>query len=92
MLGRCLRAVCHPVSGSVSHTVSFTVSRPGTPKRFLWEGLMAEKQKPTPAIVKKAAHFMKHPEDATKRDIKSMAARLLDDQRNDPQQHKPKRK
>ncbi len=53
---------------------------------------MAEKQKPTPTIVKKAAHFMKHPEDATKRDIKSMAARLLDDQKNDPEPHKPAKK
>jgi hypothetical protein len=35
---------------------------------------MAEKQKPIPAIVKKAAHFMKHPETATKADIKSMGA------------------
>jgi hypothetical protein len=53
---------------------------------------MAEKQKPIPGIVKKAAHFMKHPEDATKRDIKSMAARLMDDQKNDPQPHKPTKK
>jgi hypothetical protein len=48
---------------------------------------MAEKQKPIPAIVKKAARLMKHPEDATKADIKSMAARLLDDQKNDPRAH-----
>jgi hypothetical protein len=53
---------------------------------------VAEKQKPIPAIVKKAAHFMKHPEDATKRDVKSMAARLLDDQKNDPQPHRPAKK
>jgi hypothetical protein len=37
--------------------------------------------KPTPAIVKKASHFMKHPEDATKADIRSMAARLMDDKK-----------
>jgi len=42
---------------------------------------LAEKQKPIPTIVKKASHFMKHPEDATKADIKSMAARLMDDQK-----------
>ena len=36
---------------------------------------MPEKQKPTSEIVKKAAHFLKHPEDATLSDIKSMAAR-----------------
>jgi hypothetical protein len=50
---------------------------------------MAEKQKPIPGIVKKAAKFMKHPEEATKADIKSMAARLLDDQKNDPEPHRP---
>jgi len=50
---------------------------------------LAEKQKPIPTIVKKASHFMKHPEDATKADIKSMAARLMDDQKNDPEPHKP---
>ncbi len=49
---------------------------------------MSEKQKPTPEIVKKAAHFLKHPEDATPADIKSMAARLMDDQRNDTTAHK----
>jgi hypothetical protein len=49
---------------------------------------MPEKQKPTSEIVKKAAHFLKHPEDATLSDIKSMAARLMDDQRNDPVAHK----
>jgi hypothetical protein len=53
---------------------------------------MAEKQKPMPAIVKRAGHLMKHPEDATKADIKSMAARLMDDQRNDPEPHQPKKK
>ncbi|WP_020175846.1 hypothetical protein [Methyloferula stellata] len=49
---------------------------------------MPEKQKPTSEIVKKAAHFLKHPEAATLTDIKSMAARLMDDQRNDPMAHK----
>ncbi len=49
---------------------------------------MPEKQKPTSEIVKKAAHFLKHPEDATLTDIKSMAARLMDDQRNDPVAHR----
>ncbi len=49
---------------------------------------MPEKQKPTSEIVKKAAHFLKHPEDANLSDIKSMAARLMDDQRNDPMAHK----
>jgi hypothetical protein len=50
---------------------------------------MPEKQKPIPEIVKKASHFLKHPEEATLADIKSMAARLMDDQRNDTTPHKP---
>jgi hypothetical protein len=50
---------------------------------------MAEKQKPIPAIVKKAAEFLHHPEKATKADVKSMAARILDDQKNDPEPHRP---
>jgi hypothetical protein len=53
------------------------------------EDAMPEKQKPTPQIVKKAAHFLKHPEEATLADIKSMAARLMDDQRNDTTPHNP---
>jgi hypothetical protein len=48
---------------------------------------VAEKQKPFPAIVKVAAKAIKHPETATKRDIKRMAARILDDQKNDPKPH-----
>jgi hypothetical protein len=52
------------------------------------EDAMPEKQKPMSEIVKKAAHFLKHPEEATLNDIKSMAARLMDDQRNDPMAHK----
>jgi len=50
---------------------------------------MAEKQKPTPKIVKTAAKAMNDPGSVTKAEIKSMAARILDDQRNDPQPHKP---
>jgi hypothetical protein len=53
---------------------------------------MAEKEKPQPDIVKKAAKFMKDPSSATPTDIKRMAARILDDQKNDPQPHKPKPK
>ena len=49
---------------------------------------MAEKQKPKSDIVHKAAQFLTHPEKATPADIKSMAARILDDQRNDPETHK----
>lgn len=53
---------------------------------------MAEKQKPIPKIVKIAAKAIKDPSAATKAEIKSMAARILDDQKNDPQPHRPVRK
>ena len=48
---------------------------------------MSEKHKPQEDIVHKAAVFMTHPEKATPEDIKRMAARILDDQRNDPEKH-----
>ncbi len=51
---------------------------------------MSEKHKPQEDIVHKAATFMTHPEKATLEDIKRMAARLLDDQRNDPLRHSQK--
>ena len=50
---------------------------------------MAEKQKPRPLIVKVAAKALKHPETATKKEIQQMAARILDDQKNDPEPHQP---
>jgi len=50
---------------------------------------MAEKEKPIPRIVKTASRAMKHPETVSLRDIKSMGARIMDDQRNDPQPHRP---
>ncbi len=50
---------------------------------------MAEKQKPIPKIVTTAAKAMKDPSSVTKAEIKSMAARILDDQKNDPQPHRP---
>jgi hypothetical protein len=49
---------------------------------------MAEKQKPYPRIVTVAAKAMKNPRTVTPRDIKRMAARILDDQKNDPVPHK----
>ena len=52
---------------------------------------MAEKQKPQPEIVKIAAQAMKHPGEVTLPQIKKMAARILDDQKNDPEPHKKKR-
>jgi hypothetical protein len=52
---------------------------------------MAEKQKPQVDIVKRAAKLIKDPAAATKSDIKRMAARILDDQKNDPEPHKPKK-
>jgi hypothetical protein len=55
---------------------------------------MAEKQKPQPAIVKVAAKAMTNPQSVTPAEIKRMAARILDDQKNDPEPHKapPKKK
>jgi hypothetical protein len=53
---------------------------------------MAEKHKPQEDIVHKAAAFMTHPEKATPEDIRRMAARILDDQRNDPMKQAEKAK
>jgi hypothetical protein len=50
---------------------------------------MAERQKPQPKIVEVAAKAVKRPETVTLREIKSMGARILDDQKNDPVKHKP---
>jgi hypothetical protein len=50
---------------------------------------MAEKQKPQTRIVKVAAKALKHPETATRKEIQQMAARILDDQKNDPEPHQP---
>jgi hypothetical protein len=50
---------------------------------------MPEFQKPYPDIVKTAARVLKHPETATRQDAKRMAARILDDQKNDPEPHRP---
>jgi hypothetical protein len=49
---------------------------------------MAEKQKPQPRIVTVAARAMNNPKAVTQKDIKRMAARILDDQKNDPSPHK----
>ncbi len=49
---------------------------------------MPEKEKPRPTIVSVAARVIKHPETATQRDAQRMAARILDDQKNDPQPNK----
>ena len=50
---------------------------------------MAERQKPIPSIVKRAAEILRNPKVATRRDAQRMAGRILDDQKNDPQKHKP---
>ncbi len=50
---------------------------------------MAEKQKPSPALMKRLPIIWKHPETATKTEIRAMVGRLMDDQKNDPQPHKP---
>ena len=49
---------------------------------------MPEKQKPEYDIVKRAAHLIKKPEDATSEDIKRMSARVLNDERNAPEPNK----
>jgi hypothetical protein len=49
---------------------------------------MAEKQKPNPKIVRKAARALKNPKSSAF--VKSASARILDDQKNDPDPHKPK--
>lgn len=46
---------------------------------------MAEKKKPQEDLVAVAARAMKNPETLKGSDIKRMAARILDDQRNDPE-------
>lgn len=48
---------------------------------------MAEKQKPDPKNVREAAKNIKKPQTATLRYIKSVSARMLDDQKNDPEPH-----
>jgi hypothetical protein len=50
---------------------------------------VAEIEKPMPDLVKMAARALKKPETASKRTIQRMAARILDDQKNDPEPHKP---
>lgn len=50
---------------------------------------MSEKQKPVPYIVHRAAQILQNPRSATINDAVHMAARILDDQRNDPEPHKP---
>ena len=53
---------------------------------------MAEKQKPIPSVVHRAAQILQNPKTATKDDARRMAARILDDQKNDPQKHSPSKK
>ncbi len=50
---------------------------------------MPERQKPQPDIVHVAARVLQNPRTATIEDAQRMAARILDDQRNDPEPHKP---
>jgi hypothetical protein len=51
---------------------------------------MTEKQKPQADIVKIAARVLKDPNTATQHDAQRMAARILDDEKNDPQPNKTK--
>jgi len=50
---------------------------------------MVEKQRPYPDIVHIAARILQNPRTATLEDAQRMAARILDDERNDPEPHKP---
>jgi hypothetical protein len=45
---------------------------------------VAEKQKPQYDVVKRAAKILKDPSTATQEDARRMAARILDDEKNDP--------
>jgi hypothetical protein len=49
---------------------------------------MVEKQKPEYDLVKRAARLMSHPQDATHEDIKRLAARVMSDEKNAPDQNK----
>jgi hypothetical protein len=60
--------------------------------RFFGETKMAEKQKPIPSVVHRAAQILQNPKLATQQDAQRMAARILDDQKNDPQKHGPVKK
>jgi hypothetical protein len=46
---------------------------------------MTEKQKPQYDVVKRASEILRDPKTATQLDAQRMAARILDDERNDPQ-------
>jgi hypothetical protein len=50
---------------------------------------MAEKHKPVPRIVKRAAVLINDPQSATSRDIREMSSRILNDQKNDPEPGRP---
>jgi hypothetical protein len=49
---------------------------------------MPEKQKPEYDIVKRAAELFKDPQSATPTDIKRMASRIMNDEKNAPQPNK----
>jgi len=49
-----------------------------------------EKQKPAPPLVTAAAKGMKKPETVTKAQVKGMSGRIMDDEKNDPEPHRPK--
>lgn len=51
---------------------------------------MAVKQKPAPAVVKAAARNLDNPKTPPMQ--RKMSARILDDQRNAPQPHRPTKK
>lgn len=53
---------------------------------------MARYQKPEPDLVSKAGKAFKNPRTASLKTIQRLAALALDDQKYDPEQHRPKPK
>jgi hypothetical protein len=52
------------------------------------EANMVEKQKPEYDVVKQAAKLFKEPQSATPTDVRRMASRILNDEKNAPQQNR----
>ncbi len=50
---------------------------------------MPEKQKPTPDLASDAGRALQNPKTASPAVIRSLAARVLDSEKNDPQPHAP---
>jgi hypothetical protein len=53
---------------------------------------VSEKQKPTEDLASAAGRAINDPKTATPRIIRSLAARVLDSEKNDPEPHRPTKK